>query len=593
MGKKGIKQSTLNFILGGSAIFLSVILVILSIQVMGSFLRMKAAEEKKAEFRQLGIDLADASDYLTNEARAYVQFGDKVHYDNYWREVNETKTRDKVVERLKELGAPQNELDLLAEAKKYSDTLVTTEDQAMKAVEKGNFEEARRLMFDAKYDSDKSVIMAPIDKFQETMNARAAGELDQAVHQTQTYIIIMILLMVFTAVFNGISLLLSHTKIIRPIIKIKDYMMTAADGNLSQSMDLAVDDTEIGQLAMASGTAIQTVRDTIQAISYILTEMSNGNLMVEIKSDYKGDYEAIKTSLNRIIQSFNQVLGEVKEAAGQVALGAGQVSGSSIALSQGATEQAASVEELSASITIIADQAEENSSHVKIAAQYVEEARIGVNTGNDHMKQLTKAMENIDSSSTQIENITKVIEDIAFQTNILALNAAVEAARAGDAGKGFAVVADEVRNLAAKSAEAARQTADLIHHSAVTVAEGSQITARTAKILQDVKDKAEKANESIVKIERASSEQAVSIEQVRLGLVQVSAVVQTNAATAEENSATSEEMSAQASALRDEVERFKLNSKYEKEPLSSRLSPRERSYGHVPEPEVFSASGKY
>jgi methyl-accepting chemotaxis protein len=185
------------------------------------------------------------------------------------------------------------------------------------------------------------------------------------------------------------------------------------------------------------------------------------------------------------------------------------------------------------------------------------------------MKQLTGAMANIGSASNQIANITKVIEDIAFQTNILALNATIEAARAGNAGKGFAVVADEVRNLAAKSAEAAKQTAELIRHSAVAVEEGTQIAAKTAQILSDIESKGSKVNESILKILESSTDQAAAMEQVKQGLNQVSSVVQTNAATAEENSATSEEMSAQAAALKEEVGKFSLDSGYEKDSFAA------------------------
>lgn len=173
---------------------------------------------------------------------------------------------------------------------------------------------------------------------------------------------------------------------------------------------------------------------------------------------------------------------------------------------------------------------------------------------------MTKAMENISASSFQIANITKVIEDIAFQTNILALNAAIEAARAGEAGKGFAVVADEVHNLAAKSAEAAKQTTGLVEHSNAAVKEGSEITHETAQILEEVEQKTKAATERITKIKLASAEQAIAIEEIKLELSQVSSVIQTNAATAEENSATSEEMSAQAIALSEEVEKFELKS---------------------------------
>ncbi len=250
------------------------------------------------------------------------------------------------------------------------------------------------------------------------------------------------------------------------------------------------------------------------------------------------------------------------------------------------------MEELSASVTQVAEQAQKNLENVQLATRYTQQAGEGVNAGNEHMEKLTEAMANIDSASGQIARITKTIEDIAFQTNILALNASVEAARAGAAGKGFTVVADEVRNLAAKSADAAKQTAQLIERAVDTVAEGSRITAQTAQILQDVQEKTGLVIGSIVKIHQASSEQAGAIDQIRQGLSQVSIVVQTNAATAEENSATSEEMSAQAVALREEVGKFKLCSDYKGDrDISVSLS--ENPKVNIAKPEAETALAKY
>ena len=135
--------------------------------------RESLAIKRQAEFKQLGIDLAAASDYLTNEVRYYVQFGERVHYDNYWREVRETRTRDRVVQRLRELGAPQAEIGLIELAKRNSDALIAIEEAAMAAVEEGEYDTARHLMFDQTYTAHKKSIMGPISRFQEIMNSRA------------------------------------------------------------------------------------------------------------------------------------------------------------------------------------------------------------------------------------------------------------------------------------------------------------------------------------------------------------------------------------------------------------------------------------
>jgi methyl-accepting chemotaxis protein len=352
---------------------------------------------------------------------------------------------------------------------------------------------------------------------------------------------------------------------VREIVQVYDEM---AKGNMQVDVTYESRD-EMGKMAQSIKKTNALLSGYINDISEKLSQMSAGDMRVQVDMDYIGDFAAIKTAMLNTSSALNHTLMTINTAAEQVATGADQVSSGAQALAAGSSEQAASVEELSTSTAKIAEQAVENSSNVRTATEYVHQAVEGVSLSNEHMGQLTEAMREIGVSSSQITSITKVIEDIAFQTNILALNATIEAARAGNAGKGFAVVADEVRNLAAKSAEAAKQTAELIQASVATVSKGSQITEQTAQILQTVEEKAQLASVSIQKIEKASGEQELAIEQVKIGLNQVSAVVQTNAATAEENSATSEEMSAQAATLREEVGRFKLDIGYEKDSFPS------------------------
>ncbi|WP_367566474.1 methyl-accepting chemotaxis protein [Lacrimispora sp.] len=372
------------------------------------------------------------------------------------------------------------------------------------------------------------------------------------------------LLIVFAAAAAVIlfMLLLISRQIVLPIKALTRTANLIADGNLDVEAKAHSRD-ETGQMAEAINRTVVHLRKYIAYIKEItdtLGNMADGDMRIHLHQDYTGEFASIRSAFENISVSLNDSLTKINIAAEEVSIGADQVSSGAQALASGATEQAASVEELNASVAETARQAEENSAAVKTAAHYVEQTVAGVNSGNEHMKQLTGAMADISSASGQIANITKVIEDIAFQTNILALNAAIEAARAGEAGKGFAVVADEVRNLAAKSAEAARQTSSLIQTSVETVERGLTFTSDTAKILQEVEAMGKAINESFTKIEQASADQAIAIEQITMGLSHISAVIQTNAATAEENSATSEEMSAQAVTLRNEVGKFKLTS---------------------------------
>lgn len=404
----------------------------------------------------------------------------------------------------------------------------------------------------------------------------------------------MLIIFVIALVIMTMVIMIVSRQIVMPIKKLTRTADLIADGNLDVAIDVSSAD-EIGQMSKAlSRTVVQLRRYLayIKEITDTLKNMAEGDIRIHLEENYVGEFASIRTAFDSISISLNHALHLINDTAEQVSIGADQVSNGAQALASGAAEQAASIEQLSSSVTTIAEQAEDNAKNVKEATKHVEKTGADVVLGNKHMIQLTEAMNDIGTASDQIATITKAIEDISFQTNILALNAAIEAARAGDAGKGFAVVADEVRSLAAKSNEAAKQTAVLIQHAADTVLKGTQITKETAKILQDVKEGSHRITENFAKIEHSSKEQANSIDQVKLGLEQVSTVVQTNAATAEENSATSEEMSAQAATLKREMEQFKL----EKEACNVSPEPsnqEKKPVGNTGVSEPASDLGKY
>lgn len=260
-----------------------------------------------------------------------------------------------------------------------------------------------------------------------------------------------------------------------------------------------------------------------------------------------------------MIEANNLIFREIITTAEQVAVAAKQIADGSQELSIGATQQAAAVEELTESVLKIAHKAKENEMNVNETNTEIKVIIDHIDKGTINMNEMLKAVEEIEHSSTNISKIIRVIDDIAFQTNILSLNAAVEAARAGEHGRGFAVVAEEVRNLAAKSAKAAKETTEMIEESILKAKQGKEIAAKTSRTFNEITEGVNKIERLIGDIDSASKEQVLSTDAATNGADSVSKVVQTNAATAEESAAASEEMSSQASALTDLVKnQFKL-----------------------------------
>lgn len=359
----------------------------------------------------------------------------------------------------------------------------------------------------------------------------------------------------FRRIVEGINATMDA--MIKPVKESAVVLGDLSNGNL----DVYVTGDFKGDFAIIKNglnNTVDSLKKHIGEISYVLSEMSNGVLTVNIDAEYKGEFLALKESINKSIESFKSVLREINEAAEQVVAGSVQLSDSSQTISLGAAEQSASIENLSESIAQIAAQTKLNAFSANNASELALSAKNDAEYGNEQMKAMQLSMLDIKESSENISKITKVIDDIAFQTNILALNASVEAARAGIYGKGFAVVAEEVRNLAAKSGQAAKETTELIERAIQKVETGTNIADQTADALTNIVSGVEELALLAGGIAVASNEQATNIANINQGIDQLSKVVQTNSATSEEAAAASQELSGQAYVLKSMISRFSL-----------------------------------
>ncbi|MBQ8965278.1 methyl-accepting chemotaxis protein [Ruminococcus sp.] len=366
-------------------------------------------------------------------------------------------------------------------------------------------------------------------------------------------IIIAIILLVLTIL---LSIIFSR-RISKPIVSATARIRQLAQGNLSAPVDVWYSKDELGVLTSSLEETIVCLRQYINLITIALNQISEGNLCHRMEGTFKGDFQQIKNTFNEILNSLSDTFASINTAAEQVNTGAVQVSNSAQSVSQGSTQQASAIEELSVTLKDVSKQVEQNANDAKNANTIVARNADAIGTCNDDMSNMLSAINEIRISSEEISKIIKVIDDIAFQTNILALNAAVEAAREGS--KGFGVVADEVRRLASRSAEAAKQTASLIENSSSAVSKGSQIAEKTAESLGSIVEGSNEIQALVKNISDASEAQTEAIAQINTGLVQISSVVSANTSASVGTASASEELSSQSLILKNMIARFRLS----------------------------------
>lgn len=345
--------------------------------------------------------------------------------------------------------------------------------------------------------------------------------------------------------------------ILTPLNAIKDVAGELAAGNLHSDLDYRSDD-EIGSLAHSMRKSTKILGSYVDDIGRAMKEFSNGNFDVQPEVEWKGDFVEILNSIMNFEASMTNTVNRIQIASNQVSSGAGQVELSSTDLAEGATNQAAIVEELTATLSSVAERVSQNANQAKVISDKVAQLGSEILDGNGKMQEMVGSMNEISESSNEISKIIETINEIASQTNLLALNASIEAARAGEAGKGFAVVADQVTVLAEQSAEAARESVALIETSVRAVEKGMQIADETARQLEGVANSSKVITAEVSGIAEELDAQTIAIQQIDEGVEHINDVVQNNSATSEECAAASQEMHNEAEGLNELISKFRV-----------------------------------
>jgi len=382
----------------------------------------------------------------------------------------------------------------------------------------------------------------------------ASRERDEHLNrQLAGLMVIQVTVVVVAVIINMVFCVMLVKGITLPMKKLSDAAKKMAQGDVDVDCTKVYDD-DLGELLDEFAEMVSATK----AQAGFADAISKGDLTMEVTP--RGDKDVLGRAIRRLVIENNMTLSNVKEASAQITEGSEQVANASQALAQGSTEQASAIEQVTASMDEVTQRTKANATEAGEAKVLVNNIKEMAASGNEQMRSMIQAMDDINASSETISKIIKTIDDIAFQTNILALNAAVEAARAGVHGKGFAVVAEEVRNLAAKSASAASETAEMIDDTIHKVGNGTKIAQDTAKSLDEIVKSIDEIVGLISDITSSSNDQATAISQIDQAISQVSTVVQTNAATSEQCAAASKELSNQAVNLRNLMARYQFAS---------------------------------
>ncbi|WP_161568248.1 methyl-accepting chemotaxis protein [Anaerobacillus alkaliphilus] len=537
-------------------------------QLSESVKQEEQAYNMQAELVLLSTKLGDSSDYLTNEVRAYTQFGDKKHFNNYWKEVNETKTRDHVVERLHELEVPIDFINLIELASANSNKLISLEEQAMAAVEKGNLNIARTLVFGPDYDNGKNIIAEPIHEFNDKIQHWTNTILNDAKKAVQVSFFIMISSATLVIISLAVTFYLLFIKI-KPLSQLSQMAEKISRGDLNVTRIQTTSKDEIADLSHSFNMMADNLRNLIYTVKQASENLASSS-------------EQLLASAEQTNEATQQVTFSIDEISTGADTQLKQVQDSNLAIN----EISEGIQVIATTTSTVAKASEETTHKAQQGESTINKAVTQMKTIEENVTRTSKSLQTLDDRSKEIEKIVIAITAISSQTNLLALNAAIEAARAGEHGKGFAVVADEVRKLAEQSNQSATQITQIIQSiQADTVATvdqmnivsedvltGVTIIENTGKSFQEILESAQSVSSKIQEVSAISEQMASGTEQVTETFNEVTRITelattktQTVAGLAEEQSASMQEITASAeslsklaSELSEQVGKFRL-----------------------------------
>jgi methyl-accepting chemotaxis protein len=564
-----MKLSTMLKWMSAVVIVLSAVTMASVFMLRVSFQEQRAAVDRQAEFKQLGLDLMNAFMYMTDEARQYAIFGEIVHYDNYMRERHETKTSERVLQRLTELQAPREELDLIKQAIASYDELSKQEEEAFAAVKAKDLAKARLLLYGSLYQSKQKMVLEPIFKFQETVNARAQKEAEEAIQKVYRMESIAIILSVLLIVSVLSTFYLLYRKVTKPLQQLTEVANEVAAGNLRVPALESRTRDEIGLLSAAVNGMVANLRQLIEQVSQSSEQVA-----------------ASSQQLSASVEQSAATTTEIARAAQEMAQGAeAQVAGAE-AGANSLQELSLGIERVAETSAVVSDASAQTAREAERGNESIEQAVRQISSISRSVHELASVVKVLGERSEEIGHIIEVINTLSAQTNLLALNAAIEAARAGEQGRGFAVVAEEVRKLAEQSQASAGKITALIHDIQKDTARAIEVMETGTREVEVGRNVVEEAGQAFRRIFQAAQQVAVQIQEVSAASVQmttgsqqaaasvremtniaaqtaehsraVAAATEEQLASMQELSATAESLSQMAQQLSDALKRFQL-----------------------------------